>query len=88
MGASTLRLYPAWLTRRLIDRELRARRTPVIYFHPWEFDPERTRMETGLLNRFIANYNSRDTWDDFNDLLDRYPTSAMSDLLETLDSRS
>jgi polysaccharide deacetylase family protein (PEP-CTERM system associated) len=85
-GGFYFRLYPRWLTRRLIDRDIGKRKTPIAYFHPWEFDRETTGMEDGMLNRFIANHNRRDTWDDFADLLDRYPTAAMADLLDQLDT--
>ena len=83
-GGFYFRLYPAWLTRRLIDRDLRIRKVPIAYFHPWEFDPLKRQIETSPLTRFIANYNSRDTWMMFTDLLARYRTTSMERLLETL----
>ena len=84
-GGFYFRLYPRWLTRSLIDRDARSNKTPIIYFHPWEFDPESIEMERGLLNRFIANYNSRNTWSEFIDLLEHYRTAAMGDLAKTLE---
>jgi len=83
-GGFYFRIYPAGLTRHLIDRDLARRKTPVVYFHPWEFDRDPTTMEAGLLNRFIANYNAAGAWDRFADLLKRYRTAAMCDVLETL----
>ncbi len=80
-GGFYFRLYPRWLTRHLIDREIRAGRTPIAYFHPWEFEPDQPRIEVDLLNRFIANYNIDRTWDEFTDLLADYPTVALVDLL-------
>jgi len=85
-GGFYFRLYPTWLTRRLIDRDVKAGKAPIVYFHPWEFDSGQTRMEAGLLDAFIANYNSRDTWGRFTDLLARYRTASLGDLLETVES--
>ena len=85
-GGFYFRLYPRWLTRSLIERDLKARKTPIVYFHPWEFDPDQTRMETGWLNNFIANHNSRGAWDEFIDLVSRYRTTTMGDLSERLEA--
>jgi len=82
-GGFYFRLYPRWLTRRLIDRDAGPGRAPIVYFHPWEFDPGETRMEAGLLNAFIANFNSGNTWDAFVDLLARYRTGALIDVAES-----
>ena len=49
-GGFYFRLYPLWLTRRLIDSDRSGGKTPVIYLHPWEFDPAETPIETGVLN--------------------------------------
>jgi polysaccharide deacetylase family protein (PEP-CTERM system associated) len=84
-GGFYFRLYPRWLTRRLIDREVRAGGAPIAYFHPWEFDPIPMRMETGWLDAFIANHNSLATWDRFTDLLRHYRTAAVADRLERLE---
>ena len=86
-GGFYFRLYPRWLTRYLIDREVKAGGAPIAYFHPWEFDPGPTRMEAGWLDGFIANHNSQSTWERFAELLERYPTSALVDRLELLEAR-
>ena len=82
-GGFYFRLYPGWLTRRLIDRDVRARKTPVVYFHPWEFDADPTPGNVGPLSRFISNHDLAGTWAKFTDLLGRYSTRTMADLLET-----
>ena len=81
-GGFWFRLYPQALTRRLIERDLRRNKAPIVYFHPWEFDRGETRMETDLLNSFIANCNGAQAWDHFRALVDLYPTSALADLLD------
>ena len=70
-----------------MNRDLRNEKTPVAYFHPWEFDPEQKRMETGWLDAFIANFNSGTIWDRFVDLVTRYRTSALVDVLDAVESR-
>jgi polysaccharide deacetylase family protein (PEP-CTERM system associated) len=86
-GGFYFRLYPRWLTRTLINRDMSPERSPIVYFHPWEFDPEERTMEQEPLNRFIANYNAGGSWEAFKELLQRYPTTAMCDLLEPLGAR-
>ena len=43
-------------------------------------------LQAGLLTGFIANLNSRGTWDRFTDLLGRYRTAAVSDILEAVEA--
>ena len=45
------RLGDATMTHRLIDRDRSIRKMPIAYFHPWEFDRSRERMESGALHR-------------------------------------
>lgn len=87
-GGFYFRLFPDWLTGRLIDREIHAGGTPIVYFHPWEFDAGPDRMETGMLDAFIANHKSRDSWARFSDLLSRYRTTAMIDRLSGLSTEA
>jgi polysaccharide deacetylase family protein (PEP-CTERM system associated) len=82
-GGFYFRLYPRWLTRKLIDRDIGPERAPIVYFHPWEFSPEETRMETGILNSFIANFNNQDTWGSFVELLARYRTTSLNAVAQT-----
>lgn len=83
-GGFYFRLYPSWLTRGLIDRDIRAGRAPIVYFHPWEFEASGDRMETGLVTRFIGNYNSGRAWSKFTDLVRQYKTVALGDTLPAL----
>ena len=48
-GGFYLRLYPMWLTRRLLHRDLDRARAPVVYVHPWELDEQLgDAMEVGM----------------------------------------
>lgn len=81
-GGFYFRLYPRWLTRKLIDRDISRAKTPIVYIHPWEFDTREARLERGLLMRFIGNHNTEGTWREFTDLLEHYPTISMVEMLD------
>ena len=86
-GGFYFRLYPAWLTRTLIDGDLRRGRSPVIYLHPWEFDPVETPIETGILNRFIGNVGVRKSWERLDRVLAHYETRPVVGVYEDLAGR-
>ena len=83
-GGFYFRLYPRWLTRTLIDRDLRASRTPVAYFHPWEFETGPDRLEPTRLARFIGNYGVMGNWERFLDLIGRYDVMPLEVYREKL----
>jgi len=57
-GGGYLRLFPYALTRRGLLRLNRQERQPaVVYFHPWEIDPDQPRIDAGHLSRF-RHYNN------------------------------
>ncbi len=51
-GGGYLRLYPYWLTRRLLSRINAEGRPFAAYLHPWELDPEQPRVACGWGQRF------------------------------------
>lgn len=51
-GGGYLRLFPAWFLRWGLGRVNRCERQPcVLYFHPWEMDPEQPRIAACLKSR-------------------------------------
>jgi polysaccharide deacetylase family protein (PEP-CTERM system associated) len=52
-GGGSFRLLPLWLMRRTLRQASRCCRPAVamLYFHPWEFDPEQLRLPLGRLGR-------------------------------------
>jgi hypothetical protein len=53
-GGGYFRLFPLWVLRAAL---VQARRSgppavAVLYFHPWEFDPEQARLPLSRLGRF------------------------------------
>jgi hypothetical protein len=53
-GGGYFRLLPTWFIRRGIGPMRRQQRPSLamLYFHPWEFDPEQVRLPLGALSRF------------------------------------
>ncbi|MBI3922711.1 MAG: polysaccharide deacetylase family protein [Armatimonadetes bacterium] len=78
-GGFYFRLYPLALTRLLLSRELKAGKSPVLYFHPWDFERSPVTMERGLLNKFIGNHNVSNSWGRFVSLLRSQPSSRCID---------
>ena len=52
-GGGYLRLFPVWFLRKALSRinEVEGRPT-IVYFHPWEIDPDQPRIKAGLKSRF------------------------------------
>jgi polysaccharide deacetylase family protein (PEP-CTERM system associated) len=82
-GGFYFRLYPGSLTRRLIDRDLRKGRTPLIYLHPWDFESAGASVETGVVNRVIATVSTGNSWERLRRLLARYETRTVLSLFES-----
>jgi polysaccharide deacetylase family protein (PEP-CTERM system associated) len=59
-GGGYLRLFPYAVTRRaLLLLNLRERQPAIVYFHPWEIDPDQPRIECGRLSRLRHYTNLR-----------------------------
>jgi polysaccharide deacetylase family protein (PEP-CTERM system associated) len=86
-GGFYFRLYPDWLTRRLIDSDIRSGHAPVVYLHPWDFDATDQRVETGLLNRLIGNVNAGSSWGKLRRVLSRYGTRTLASVYDELAGR-
>lgn len=85
-GGFYLRLYPAWLTRRLLDRDLGRGRVPVVYVHPWELDADPDEaIEPSRLRRFIGSYGSRHVPARLAELVRRHETITLRDRCAALE---
>jgi len=52
-GGGYLRLLPSWVISRGMRRINSVEREPaVLYFHPWEIDPDQPRIRAGMKSRF------------------------------------
>lgn len=81
-GGFYFRLYPAWLTEWMMNSDLRSGKPPMIYLHPWDFEPEPAAVEAGMLNRFIGNVNAGRSWDRLRGLLARHETRTLASFVE------
>lgn len=82
-GGGYLRLFPAELIRRGIAYINRQEQQPaVLYFHPWEIDPEQPRIKAGLKSRFRHYLNLHKTEDKLRHLLQQLPFGTMKETLE------
>ena len=51
-GGGYFRLFPLALLRAGVNQLAEAGAPGVLYFHPWEFDPDQTKLPLGKLSRF------------------------------------
>ncbi len=56
-GGAYLRLLPYWYNKWSIKRLNRRGKPAVIYFHPWELDPDQPRLDINLLARTRHYFN-------------------------------
>ncbi len=70
-GGGYLRLLPVRLIRAALERVNREGHPVVVYFHPWELDPEQPRFPVRGLRRFRHYVNLARTADKLRHLLSR-----------------
>ncbi len=73
-GGFYFRFFPRWLTTVLSSIDIKSGKTPVFYFHPWEFELSPVMLEKGLFNKFIGNYNVSRNWQKFTSLFENIST--------------
>lgn len=82
-GGGYLRLLPAALVRRGIEYvNLNERQPAVLYFHPWEIDPDQPRISAGLRSRFRHYLNLHRTEEKLRHLLGSLRFAPMGKVLE------
>lgn len=80
-GGGYLRLFPWWLTKRLLHR-VRAQQRPLnVYIHPWEFDPDQPRVACSWKSRFRHYQNLKTTVPKMRALLQTFRLGTMTDVL-------
>jgi polysaccharide deacetylase family protein (PEP-CTERM system associated) len=82
-GGGYLRLYPLWLTRRLI-RDRNASGLPaIVYLHPWELDPGQPVVRTSGRLRFQHRVNLHTTSDRLSALLRCFRFTTLAEAVRT-----
>jgi polysaccharide deacetylase family protein (PEP-CTERM system associated) len=89
-GGGYFRLFPLFLTRWAVRQTLRQTSPAVamLYFHPWEFDPEQEQMPLGLVSRFRTYVGVRKTRGRLKELLTEFPFSGAADVARQMDRRN
>ncbi|QWV91853.1 DUF3473 domain-containing protein [Geomonas oryzisoli] len=81
-GGGYLRLFPASLLGRCIDAiNAREGEPAVLYFHPWEMDPDQPRIRAGMKSRFRHYLNLAKTEGKLRQLLSGIRFGTMSEAL-------
>jgi polysaccharide deacetylase family protein (PEP-CTERM system associated) len=85
-GGGYFRLFPLALMRRGLTQTLRQGQPPVamLYFHPWEFDPDQERLPLSRLSRFRTYVGIKRSRGRLTTLLDQYTFARAVDVAETL----
>lgn len=80
-GGGYLRLFPWWLTQRLLQRVRQQQRPLNVYIHPWEFDPDQPRVSCSWKSRFRHYQNLRTTAPKMRAMLQTFQLGTMSQVL-------
>lgn len=81
-GGGYLRLFPLWFMKTAIQRiNSRDRQPTVLYFHPWEVDPDQPRIRAGLKSSFRHYHNLHKTKDRIRSLLSAFSYAPMGQVL-------
>lgn len=87
-GGGYFRLFPLAIMERGIEQARRRPLSPaVLYFHPWEFDPEQPRLPLSRLARFRTYVGVNRTRGRLLRLLDRHRFTTMRDLAQLVAQR-
>jgi len=88
-GGGYFRLLPLFFMERAL-RQVRANCSPavaVLYFHPWEFDPDQNRLPLGWLNKLRTYVGMSRSRARLASLLSRHRFVRAIDVAQRLDSR-
>ena len=81
-GGGYLRLLPLWITRAAIRRINEQDGKPAImYFHPWEIDPQQPRLKGRFLSRFRHYVNLNTTIPKLKVFLEGFAFKPLSHLI-------
>lgn len=85
-GGGYLRLLPMTFTRWAIRRIHRQDQRPVmVYFHPWELDPEQPRLQAGWKSRFRHYTGLRKTEGRLDEILTNGRFESLRNLVESVE---
>jgi polysaccharide deacetylase family protein (PEP-CTERM system associated) len=87
-GGGYFRLFPPAIMHAAVRQiERQSDGVPVLYFHPWEFDPSQPRLPLSPLNRMRTYFGIPGSRARFQRLLARYGSTRMIDVARGMESR-
>ncbi len=82
-GGGYLRFFPVSLSKRLIRQINQGESRPaILYFHPWEIDPEQPKIRAGILTGFRHYYNLNKTLERVKYLLSAFKFAPVKKVLK------
>jgi Domain of unknown function (DUF3473) len=89
-GGGYFRLLPLWVMRHALRQSLRdcSPRVAMIYFHPWEFDPDQPRLPLRSLNQFRTYVGVTRARNRLDSLLSTHTFRRAVDLVAQLKQKS
>lgn len=81
-GGGYLRLFPWWVTARLLKQVRSADRPLNVYLHPWEVDIDQPRIRASLKSRFRHYQNLSTMAPKLTSMLSQFRLTAMSTVLD------
>ena len=89
-GGGYFRLLPLWVMRHALRQSLRHchPRVAMIYFHPWEFDPDQPRLRLRSLNQFRTYVGITRARNRLDSLLSTHTFRRAVDLVAQLKQKS
>ena len=85
-GGGYFRLFPLFVMEQALAQVRRRQQPPVamLYFHPWEFDPEQDRLPLGRLSAFRTYVGQRRSRPRFVTLLQKHRFVRAVDAVDAL----
>ena len=83
-GGGYFRLYPYQILRNLLTRAATEGQPLVMYFHPWELDPDQPRMEGSLVSKFRHYLNLRKTEARLQQLVKDFKFASIREAVDTV----
>ncbi len=88
-GGAYFRFYPGFIHRMLLRSVAGTKRTPVLYFHPWEIDSINISIRMNLFQRIRQHHNSgRSTVSKLRKILKYYRGITLRELAEEMEERN
>jgi hypothetical protein len=85
-GGGYFRLFPLYVMERGIRQATRAPHSgAVLYFHPWEFDPEQPKLPLAPVSKWRTYVGTKSSRRRFETLLSRHRFGRIVDLIAELD---